>query len=106
MKRLEFAALSEARLISIFEWTILNFGPAQAETYSAILEGACCRIVERTIQSQSCRAVFAPDLRDDLRFARAGQHFIIFIETEDSVLIVDFVHQSSNLPQRLSDAAI
>ena len=45
--------------------------------------------------------MFADDLREDLRFARAGQHFVIFIETVDQVLIVDFMHQSADIAGRL-----
>jgi plasmid stabilization system protein ParE len=45
--------------------------------------------------------MFADDLREDLRFARAGNHFVIFVETPDEVLIVDFLHQSADIAGRL-----
>ncbi len=49
---------------------------------------------------QSCRTMFADDLREDLRFARAGQHFVIFVETVEAVLIVDFLHQNADIAGR------
>ena len=45
--------------------------------------------------------MFADDLREDLRFARAAQHFVILVETEAVVLIVDFLHQSADIAGRL-----
>ena len=49
------------------------------------------------VPHQSCRTVFADDLRQDLRFARAGQHFVIFGEAVEQILIVDFIRQSAEI---------
>ena len=46
--------------------------------------------------------MFADDLAADLRFTRAGQHFVIFVEAPDEVLIVDFLHQSADIAGRLT----
>jgi len=102
VKRLEFTPRSATSLVAVFEWTLLTFGERQADAYSAKLRAACQKITEGRAQHQSCRAVFPPDLREDLRLVRAGRHFIIFVEDEQRVLIVDFVHQSSDLPKRLA----
>lgn len=42
-----------------------------------------------------------PALPEDLRFVRCGQHFVIFVDTPDRVVIIDFLHARSNWPQRL-----
>ena len=101
MKRLSFLPKAEARLEDISEWTVLHFGPIQAESYVADLLDRCRAVAEGTAHTQSCRAVFAPDLREDLRFARAGQHFVVFIETAAEIVVVDFIHQRADLPGKL-----
>ena len=61
----------------------------------------CRTIADGALHHKSCRTVFADDLREDLRFTRAGQHYVIFIETAQEVVIVDFLHQSANIAGRL-----
>jgi plasmid stabilization system protein ParE len=71
---------AEASLVEIARWTIQTFGPQQAAAYEEDLISACRAIATGTAHSQDCRKIIAPDLSEDLRFARAGQHFIIFVE--------------------------
>ena len=52
--------------------------------------------------SRDCRRVIARDLPEALRFARAAQHFNMFIEDKDEVIIIDFLHARSDLPGRLA----
>lgn len=59
-------------------------------------------IAAGTAMSQDCRRLINPDLPEDLRFTRAGQHFVIFVEDADQVIIVDFLHGRSDLPRRLA----
>ncbi len=54
------------------------------------------------VPHQSCRMAFAADLRDDLRFSRAGQHFVVFIESEAEIVVLDFLHQSMDLPGKIA----
>ena len=37
------------------------------------------------------------------RFARAGQHFVVFVEDTEQVIIVDFLHSRADLPRRLAN---
>jgi toxin ParE1/3/4 len=92
---------AEASLIHIARWTIETFGPRQAEAYEADLIERCRAIADGTAQSQSCRRSIDPDLPEDLRFTRIGQHFVVFVESADAVVIVDFLHGRSDLPARL-----
>ena len=62
----------------------------------------CREIAAGTAMSQDCRRIIAPDLPDDLRFARADQHFVIFVEDAEQVIIIDFLHGRSDLPRRLT----
>ena len=42
------------------------------------------------------------DEADDLRFVRAGEHFLVFLNQPDEVIIVDILHSRSNLPHHMA----
>ena len=93
---------AEASLLDIALWTIETFGPRQAQAYEEDLIARCSGIASGQVASQSCRAIIDPDLKEDLRFTRYGQHFIVFVEDDASVIIVDFLHSRSDLPVKLA----
>ncbi len=93
---------ARSSLVSIARWTIATFGPRQAQAYEDDLIAECRAIGDGTALTRSCGAlVDRPDIVD-LRFCRAGQHFVIFIETPAEIIIVDFLHARSDLPRKLS----
>ena len=93
---------AEASLHDIAAWTIEAFGPRQARAYEEDLIARCSGIATGTVVSQSCRAIIDPDLKEDLRFTRSGQHFIVFVEDEARVIIVDFLYTRCDLPAKLA----
>ena len=93
---------AEASLVEIALWTLETFGPRQAEACEDDLIARCNDIAAGTAPSHDCRRVIAPDLPEDLRFTRSGQHFIVFIEDATQVIIVDFLHSRSDLPGKLA----
>jgi len=93
---------AEASLVDIATWTHQTFGPRQAAAYEEDLIAACRDIAAGTAMSQDCRRIIDPDLPEDLRFARCGQHFVIFVEDAEQVIIVDFLHGRSDLTRRLA----
>lgn len=93
---------AERSLIEIARWTHETFGPRQAAAYEDDLIAVCRDIAAGTAMSQDCRRIISPDLPEDLRFARAGQHFVIFVEDAEQVIIIDFLHGRSDLPRRLA----
>ena len=93
---------AESALTDIARWTIETFGPRQAAAYEDDLIATCRGIAEGTALSQTCRQLIDPNLPEDLRFTRAGQHFVVFVEDADQVIIVDFLHGRSDLPRRLA----
>jgi len=93
---------AEASLVEIARWTLETFGPRQAEAYEDDLIARCQHIADGSAPSQDCRRLIAPDLHEDLRFTRSGQHFIVFIEEAAQVIIVDFLHSRADLPGRLA----
>jgi len=93
---------AQASLIDIARWTFESFGPRQADAYEEDLIATCRDIAAGTALSQDCRRLIDPDLPEDLRFARCGQHFIVFVEGPDQVIIIDFLHSRSDLPGKLA----
>lgn len=93
---------AEASLVDIARWTVDTFGPRQAEAYEEDLIARCARIADGTAPSQSCRRIIDPALPEALRFTRAGQHLVVFVELPESIAIVDFLHARSDLPGRLA----
>lgn len=93
---------AEASLLEIAAWTFETFGPKQAAVYEVDLIARCKEIASGTARSQDCRRIIDPDLPEDLRFTRAGQHFVVFVEDAEQVIIVDFLHGRSDLPRRLA----
>jgi len=93
---------AEASLLDIALWTIKTFGPRQAQAYEEDLVARCSGIASGSVSSQNCREIIDPDLKEDLRFVRSGQHFIVFVEYNNSIIIVDFIHGRNDLPTKLA----
>lgn len=93
---------AEASLIDIARWTIASFGPRQAAAYEDDLIARCNAIASGTAPSQDCRRIIDPDLPENLRFARAGQHYVILIEDAEKVVIIDVLHSRADLPKQLA----
>jgi plasmid stabilization system protein ParE len=90
-----------ASLEEIALWTAETFGPLQAAAYEEDLIARCAAIAAGVAISQDCRKLIDPDLPEDLRFTRVGQHFVVFVEYPDQIVIIDVLHSRSDLPRRL-----
>ena len=86
---------AEFSLVEIAKWTIANFGTQQVELYEAEVLDRCRAILNGQAHSRSC-AVLVDDA-GDLRFARAGEHFLVFLDQPEEVIIVDIQHARSDL---------
>lgn len=91
---------AEDSLFEIALWTIQTFGARQADLYEAELIDRCDAIARGEIVSRSC-AVLISDVHD-LRFARAGEHFLVFLEQSDEIVIVDILHSRCDLPSHVA----
>lgn len=96
---------AEVSLAGIAEWTIDTFGLRQAAAYEDDLIACCNGIADGSELTFDCRRLIDSDLPESLRFARAGQHFIVFTEDPAQVVILDFLHARADLPRRLADIA-
>lgn len=102
-RSLRLTRRAEASLVEIAKWTIEQFGVKQADLYEAELLSRCQAILNGQAHSRSC-AVLVDDAAD-LRFARAGEHFLVFLDQPDEVIIVDILHTRSDLPRHVAALA-
>jgi plasmid stabilization system protein ParE len=102
-RSLRLTRRAEASLVEIAKWTIEQFGLKQADLYEAELLTRCQAILNGQAHSRSC-AVLVDDAAD-LRFARAGEHFLVFVDQPDGVIIVDILHSRSDLPRHVAALA-
>tara|TARA_R100000935_G_C2784822_1_gene143307 strand:- start:142 stop:477 length:336 start_codon:yes stop_codon:yes gene_type:complete len=91
---------AEDSLVEIARWTIETFGPRQAGIYESELLARCEAIVNGQAHSRSC-AILVDDA-EDLRYLRAGEHFLVFLDQPDEVIIVDILHSRSDLPRHIA----
>lgn len=89
---------AEQSLVDIALWTFETFGPVQAAKYEQELVTRCQVIADGHAVTQSCAALIE-QAGDDLRFTRAGEHFVVFLEGPQQVIIVDFLHGRRDLQQ-------
>ena len=89
---------AEASLVEIAHWTIQNFGPRQADLYEAEVIARCEAIAKGEAASRSC-AVLVSGAEDLLR---AGEHFLVFLDRPDEVIVVDILHSRSDLPRHVA----
>tara|TARA_R110002020_G_scaffold233050_26_gene444820 strand:- start:4275 stop:4610 length:336 start_codon:yes stop_codon:yes gene_type:complete len=99
-RTLRLTRRAEASLVEIARWTIETFGAAQASAYEAELLERCQAILDGRAYSRSCAALV--DGAEDLRFTRAGEHFLVFLDQPDVVIIIDILHSRSDLPRHLA----
>lgn len=50
--------------------------------------------------------ILGADVPEDLHFAQAGQHFVVFVETADEIVVIAFLHQRSDLPKWVAKLAM
>ncbi len=91
---------AENSLVEIARWTIENFGHQQADIYEAELLSRCEAIVTGQAHSRSCAVLV--DHAADLRYLRAGEHFLVFLDGLEEVTIVDILHSRSDLPRHIA----
>lgn len=97
MKQVRFTEIAENGLFEIAVWTLEHFGSRQADVYQQELVNRCKALALGELSSQSCAALIGPDLGADMRIVRAGAHVIVFVESRDEIVVMDFVHQREDL---------
>lgn len=93
---------AERSLAEIAAWTVETFGRRQADAYAEDLIEGCQALADGTLPSRDCRRLVAAALKEDLRYARIGQHYVVFLGAQDPMVVADFLHVSMNIPARLA----
>lgn len=91
---------AEFSLVGIARWTEETFGPRQADLYAEALIARCDAIARGDLPGRSC-AVFVAGAAE-LQYARAGEHFVVYLDRPDAVIVIDFLHSRSDLPRRVA----
>jgi len=94
---------AEDSLTEIFIWTIENFGERQAVAYQDGLIERIHHIAKgKPPHPRPCEVLMAGRSgAEGLMYYREGGHYIILRETDDRLDVLEFLHQSSNLPAHL-----
>lgn len=99
-RSLRLTRQAEESLVEIARWTIQNFGPRQADLYEAEIIDRCESIAKGNVLSRSCSILV--DDAENLRFTRAGEHFLVFLYQPDEVFVVEILHSRSDLPHHVA----
>ncbi len=85
----KLSSKADVDLAGIYEYTILNFGMAQARAYLLGLHERFAALAEQPMQGRSAQE-FAPNLR---RFEYQS-HIVFYVAKNQGVRIVRVLHQS------------
>lgn len=104
MKQVRFTPRSRRSLVSIAEWTIEVFGPAQAERYQEELIQRISALAKGELpHGRPCgQLIEGSEAVAGLKYLREGRHFIIFREAVDELIVLDFIHGARDLERLLS----
>lgn len=107
MKQIRLTRRAETRLREIAGWTIDRYGPTQARKYEEnLVHRLRALAVGEAPHGKSCGAlVSGVPGADSLQYYREGGHYIIFRETADALIVIDFVHGARDLEGILADLA-
>jgi toxin ParE1/3/4 len=92
---LEFAAPAAQAVEGIFDYTLENWGPAQADQYLTELMTACLRLSE----NPHLGSRFMPSPRPVRRFL-INQHWCYYEPVSDGIIVLAIIHvrQEPDLP--------
>ena len=105
MRTYRLSLQAEQTLEDIIGWTIDQFGIEQAIKYKELLENRLSLLASfRAPHGKPCNLLVSGLLdMNDLEYYRQGRHYIIYRNTDDELLVVDFAHGSRNLDAIIQD---
>ena len=105
MRTYRLTLQAEQTLVDIIGWTIDQFGIEQAIKYKELLENRLSSLASgKAPHGKPCNLLVSGLLdMNDLEYYRQGRHYIIYRNTDDELLVVDFVHGSRNLEAIIQD---
>ena len=108
MKEVFYAPAALARLADILEYTIQNFGEAQAHAYTAQLAARIEALAAGTgPRARRCELLMqGVRVASGLTFYREGSHFLILRENPDTLEVVEIFHGRMSLDEHLERLAM
>ena len=107
MKSVVYAPAALVRISEIFDYTVEQFGIAQAEAYAARLAGRLTALAagqDRT--ARPCeRLMRGVRQASGLAFVREGSHYLILRETPETLEVVEIFHERMNIEAHLERLA-
>lgn len=99
MRSYKLSLQAEQALEDILIWTIENFGVDQAGKYKDQLIARLASLaVGEMPYGHSCNKLLGGKREvSDLEYYREGRHYIIYRNTPESLLVLDFVHGTRDL---------
>lgn len=107
MKPFRLTRQAEARLADIALWTVDSFGVDQARRYERELINRLKALASGNPPHGRPCGLLIPgeDSGDDLYYYQQGRHYIVYRDTPELLIVVDFVHGSRDLPRILEELA-
>ena len=102
MKAWRLTPRAERSLVDIALWTLETFGPRQADIFETELLDRCAALAAGRAASRDCSNLLDREDEIGLRYARAGEHFLVFIDMTDELVIIDILHARCDLPARIA----
>jgi plasmid stabilization system protein ParE len=102
-RRWRLTPRAEDALVEIALWTIRRFGPGQADIYEAESIARCEALARGDLTGQDCSVLAGEG--SELRFIRAGRHFVVYTVLGEEVVVLDVIHGRADLPRRLKALA-
>lgn len=89
---------AEDSLDEIAIWTFETFGPRQADRYEAALKAKVLDIAAGRVVARDCSVLTGSDAGRGLSYVSAGEHFVVFLDVGQEIIVIDVLHSRSNLP--------
>ncbi len=96
MAEYRLSPAAQRDLDSIFDYTVAQWGVAQAMDYTDLIEQACAALAKAPLRAPACDAI-----RQSYRRRSIGRHVIYFRETETGISVVRILHQRMNAVDQL-----
>lgn len=105
MRAYRLSPKAELTLEDIILWTIEQFGLDQAERYkNQLINRLAALAADELPHDIPCNGLLDGHCDVvDLEYYREGRHYIIYRNTIDEILVLDFVHGSRDLPAILDE---
>ena len=97
-KPVQFTRAAQADLEDIYDYTLANWGRAQADIYLGLIEDH----IKRLNQKKALLRQFK-DWREDGLKTMVGHHSIFLIENSDSYVIARVLHNKRDVLRHLED---